>query len=125
MRRLMVISILLLAAGLASAQTLQQDLQKISASFDALPQLYRYPPHAQGVIAMLRMNIRSREEAEVRARYAKGKERRRFQKAQKAAERAEQECMRALRIDCPPHTDACYPTPPDLAFEQFEREHAK
>src|SRR5712692_5484874 len=102
-------AIFLMVAAMASAQTLQQDMHKIGEEFDALPKLYRYPPHAQLTIALIRMNSRQAQEAEVQARYApKGKERRRFKAAQKRAERALRENRRALELDCPPHTDACY-----------------
>jgi predicted Zn-dependent peptidase len=66
MRRLS--AMLLLVAGMASAQSLQQDLQKINDEFEALPQLYRYPPHAQAGIAIIRMHSRQAQESEVKAR---------------------------------------------------------
>jgi hypothetical protein len=90
-----------LVAGLA-AQTLQKDMQKISDEFAKLPpaeqlaQQFDDPQRAQLLIELIRMNTRIAEESEVQARYAKGKERRRFQRAQKAAERAEHNCIRAL-----------------------------
>jgi hypothetical protein len=96
-------AILLLVAGVVSGQTLQQDMHKISEEFDALPPArevarhrFKDPPRAELMIDLVRMNTRSAEESEVRARYATGKARRRFRAAQKRAERAERECLREL-----------------------------
>jgi hypothetical protein len=94
---------LLVVAGMVSAQTLQQDMQRITDAFDALPparevarQQFKDPQRAELMIDLVRMNTRIAEESEVRARYAKGKERRGFRAAQKRAERAEWECIRQL-----------------------------
>ena len=98
-------AMLLMAVGMARAQTLQQDLQRISEEFDAMPpareiaqQQFPQKDHqrAQSMIELIRMNNRIAEESEVRARYAKGKARRQFKAAQKDAERAEQNCIHEL-----------------------------
>ena len=98
-------AMLLLVAGMASAQTLQQDIQRISREFDVMPPAreiaqQQFPQkdqqRAQSMIELIRMNNRIAEESEVRAHYAKGKERRRFLATQKDAERAEQNCIHEL-----------------------------
>jgi hypothetical protein len=91
-----------LLVGIGRAQTLQQDMQRISEGFEKLPpaqqiaQQWKDPQGAQIWIELIRINARSALESEVQPRYAKGKERRTFQKAQKDAERAEQKCIRLL-----------------------------
>jgi hypothetical protein len=97
-----LVAVLLIAAGMASGQTLQEDMQRISDAFEMLPpaqetmQRWKDQRGAQVWVELIRMNARVAEESEVRARYAKGKARRRFKAAQKRAERAEQNCIREL-----------------------------